>query len=81
MACIRIHGYGSHHKKWGLAAVSINLSRINNTNGLIRQYFPKKTDFVTISDEQVETVERVLNARPRKCLGYRCPAEVFAEAA
>jgi transposase, IS30 family len=52
-----------------------------NTNGLIRQYFPKKTDFSTVTDEQVENVERLLNSRPRKCLGYRTPADLFAEAA
>jgi transposase, IS30 family len=52
-----------------------------NTNGLIRQYFPKKTDFATITNEQVKNVERLLNSRPRKCLGYKSPAEVFGIAA
>ena len=49
-----------------------------NTNGLIRQYFPKKTDFRKISHHAVAEVERKLNNRPRKCLGYRTPAEVLA---
>lgn len=48
-----------------------------NTNGLIRHYFPKGTDFATISDEAVEQVEYLLNTRPRKTLNYRTPLEVF----
>jgi IS30 family transposase len=50
-----------------------------NTNGLIRQYFPKGTDFREISHSQVRQVETVLNNRPRACLGFRTPAEVFFE--
>lgn len=50
-----------------------------NMNGLIRQYFPKKTDFATVTHEQVQYVERLLNSRPRKCLGYQTPADVFAK--
>jgi len=49
-----------------------------NTNGLIRQYFPKKTDFSKVSHARVAEVERKLNNRPRKCLGYRTPEEVLA---
>jgi len=48
-----------------------------NTNGLIRQYFPKKTDFSTITDEQVQEVENKLNNRPRKRLGYLSPIAIF----
>lgn len=48
-----------------------------NTNGLLRQFFPKGTDFTQVSDSEVDRVERLLNNRPRKCLGYRTPAEVF----
>lgn len=48
-----------------------------NTNGLIRQYFPKKMPFHSITDEQVQAVQDKLNRRPRKCLGYRTPEEVF----
>jgi IS30 family transposase len=48
-----------------------------NTNGLIRQYFPKATDFRTISHQAVGRVERLLNNRPRACLGFRTPHEVF----
>jgi len=48
-----------------------------NTNGLVRQYFPKKHDFARITNAQVERVEDLLNDRPRKTLGYRTPNEVF----
>lgn len=50
-----------------------------NTNGLIRQYYPKGTDFRDISHYQVRETENKLNNRPRACLGYRTPAEVFFE--
>jgi transposase, IS30 family len=50
-----------------------------NTNGLIRQYFPKGTDFRNISHHEVRCVENLLNNRPRACLGFRTPAEVFFE--
>lgn len=48
-----------------------------NTNGLIRDYFPKKTDFTMIPDEDIAFVEYELNTRPRKRLGWRTPLEVF----
>ena len=48
-----------------------------NTNGLIRQYFPKGTDFRDISHYEVRQVENLLNNRPRACLGFRTPSEVF----
>lgn len=48
-----------------------------NTNGLIRDYFPKKTDFNMITDGQIEEVENLLNNRPRKRLGWKSPLEVF----
>lgn len=48
-----------------------------NWNGLVRDFFPKKTDFATITDEDVERVERNLNHRPRKRLGFLTPHEVF----
>lgn len=50
-----------------------------NTNGLIRWYFPKGTDFATISNEAIVAVEEALNNRPRKRLGWRTPLEVFNE--
>ena len=48
-----------------------------NTNGLIRQYFPKQHDFTTITRYQIEKVMDKLNNRPRKCLGIKTPNEVF----
>jgi len=48
-----------------------------NTNGLVRQYFPKKYDFSRITDKDLQQVEDKLNNRPRKTLGYRTPNEVF----
>ena len=48
-----------------------------NTNGLIRQYFPKGTDFTQVSKEQILEVQRKLNDRPRRALGYLKPDEVI----
>jgi IS30 family transposase len=48
-----------------------------HTNGLIRQYLPKKTDFTQISKEEIITIQDKLNHRPRKILNYRTPFEVF----
>jgi IS30 family transposase len=48
-----------------------------NTNGLVRQYFPKKYEFARITDKDLQQVEDRLNNRPRKTLGYRTPNEVF----
>jgi len=50
-----------------------------NTNGLIRPYFPKGTDFRDISHDEVRQVEELLNIRPRACLNFRTAAEVFFE--
>ena len=44
-----------------------------NTNGLIRQYIPKGTDFSELTDEMLAEIEWKLNHRPRKSLGYRTP--------
>jgi IS30 family transposase len=51
-----------------------------NTNGLIRQYFPKGMNFETITNEQVHVAMNRLNNRPRKTLGYKTPNEVFFKA-
>ncbi len=52
---------------------------VENTNGLIRQYFPKKTNFATVTDEQVKFVEDRLNNRPRKRLDFLTPNERFTQ--
>jgi IS30 family transposase len=48
-----------------------------NTNGLIRQYFPKNRDFTTITQQEIDTAMERLNNRPRKRLGYQTPNQVF----
>lgn len=48
-----------------------------NTNGLIRQYFPKGTDFSKISRQEIKWAQNRLNGRPRKVLDYQTPYEVF----
>lgn len=48
-----------------------------NTNGLIRQYFPKNRDFTTITQQEIDTAMERLNNRPRKRLGYQTPSQVF----
>ncbi|WP_412501117.1 IS30 family transposase, partial [Shewanella chilikensis] len=50
-----------------------------NFNGLLRQYIRKGTDLRTVTDKQISEIERALNARPRKCLGFRQPVAVFNE--
>lgn len=51
-----------------------------NTNGLIRDYFPKSTDFTTISPQELASVEAELNNRPRKRLGFLTPNEAWGVA-
>jgi IS30 family transposase len=48
-----------------------------NTNGLIRQYFPKNRDFTTITQQEIDTTMEQLNNRPRKRLGFLTPNQVF----
>jgi IS30 family transposase len=48
-----------------------------NTNGLLRQYLPKKADLLQLTPWELETYVSALNNRPRKCLNYRTPAEMF----
>jgi len=50
-------------------------------NGLVRQYFPKKKKFSTITEQEVFYVAHKLNTRPRKLLGYKTPLEMFFELA
>lgn len=49
-----------------------------NTNGLVRQYFPKRIPFDSITEYDLQRVAKKINNRPRKCLGYKTPFEVFS---
>ena len=51
-----------------------------NTNGLLRQYFPKGTDLAKVSQEELDAVAAELNGRPRQTLNWRSPSEKFSEA-
>ena len=50
-----------------------------NTNGLIRQYIPKKSDFSEITEERIAFIKERLNHRPRKCLDFKTPDMVFSQ--
>ena len=50
---------------------------VENSNGLIRRFFPKKTRLADVSEEDLQAVIDLLNNMPRKCLGFRTPLEVF----
>jgi IS30 family transposase len=64
-------GYFAHpHCAWERGANE-------NTNGLLRQYFPKRTNFKTITQAKIRRAENRLNNRPRKALEFRSPNEVF----
>ena len=63
------HPYASHERGTN-----------ENTNGLIRDFFPKKTDFATISISEIQKVEYLLNTRPRKRLQWKTPLEVMSVA-
>ena len=83
---------GSENADWQTLEKSLNLKTYfchaycsgergtnENTNGLIRWYFPKGTDFNRISNSEIKMVENALNNRPRKRLGWKTPLEVFNE--
>jgi len=53
---------------------------VEHVNGLIRRFFPKGTNFHAVEPAAIHRIEKFLNNRPRKCLHYRTPYEVFREA-
>lgn len=50
---------------------------VENTIGLLRQYIPRSTDLQGLTEQEIQDIEQALNHRPRKCLDYRTPYEVF----
>ncbi len=52
---------------------------VENTNGILRRDMPRKTDITDYTDKDIEMIQILLNSTPRKCLGYRTPAEAFLE--
>ena len=62
---------------WAEPACPYQRGTNENTNGLIRQFYPKGTDFRDITHYEVRQVENLLNNRPRACLDYQTPNEVF----
>ncbi len=68
LRCFFAHAYSSYER-----------GSNENTNGLIRRFFPKKTDFRMVTETEIRLVERLLNSRPRKRLGWKTPYQVFYE--
>ena len=50
---------------------------VENRNGMLRKFFPKKTDFEDVTDKEIETVRQRLLNRPMECLGCFTPEEIF----
>ena len=59
------------------AYASWQMGTNENTNGLLREFYPKKFDFSSINQKELDNIVTIINNRPRKCLGYKTPAEVF----
>ncbi len=53
---------------------------VEQVNGLIRRFFPERTDFSIVTTSEINKVEKLLNNRPRKCFNYQAPYEVLREA-
>ena len=52
---------------------------VENINGLIRRFFPKRTDFDTITDKEILYVQNWINSRPMKVLNYKTPSEMYLQ--
>ena len=68
----------AHHKCQPTEPISSVVNE--NTNGLLRQYFPKGEGMGIYSQSQLDEIANKLNTRPRKTLGFNTPAEVFEQA-
>jgi IS30 family transposase len=70
---LKLGYYFAHpHSAWERAANE-------NLNGLLRQFFPKHRKLEEVTDEEIALAQHRLNHRPRKCLGYKTPHQVFWE--
>ena len=72
---------GLRRKRFHTGSVSSGhwVTRTENTNGLLRQYFPRGTDFSRISQSYLNSIALRLNQRPRKTLGFETPAHKLRE--
>ena len=52
---------------------------IENLNGLVRYYLPKRSSFADVSQSRLNEIQKLLNQRPRKCLAYLTPLEVHSK--
>lgn len=50
---------------------------VENCIGLLRRFYPKKTNWAFLTQKDLNSIERKLNTRPKKCLGFKTPEEVF----
>lgn len=76
-------GYNEIEKELGIevyfadAYASWQRGTDESTNGLLREFYIKKFDFVTITQDELDSWENLINNRPRKCLGFKKTSEVF----
>ncbi|QGP52127.1 Transposase, IS30 family (plasmid) [Piscirickettsia salmonis] len=72
-----MNGYQS--EKIQLITFESEFDQYEHTNGLIRRFLPKGTDFNEVSDKEIAKIEHTLNTRRRASLNYRSPNHVFLE--
>lgn len=75
--CYRLEKHLGIQLYWAEPGCPYQRGTNENTNGLLRQFFPKGTDFTTVTHHELREAQNLINNRPRACLGYLTPAEVF----